>query len=301
MKIENKYLPPVNISAEGKVAIRAALKARDAIRATVHGEVKVKEGISNVVTEADIQSGVSIRKTILTTFKDQILSEDPPQKQPEIQNPLAQFRLWIVDEIDGSKNFADKIDDIAISIAFAEKGIVKVGVIYNPITDRLFFAEKGKGAFYLGKAYASDEWVKKQISVSAQKDLSKATVETSISYNEENTRKHDAMIHAFHDNGLGIRTRFIGSSVLQLARVAQGASDLHFHSDLKPWDLAAASLLVAESGGAIKRLDGTDFNFMNADSVAGNPELVGQFASLLVKQKDLIEAHLDLRERFAKK
>lgn len=295
MVAQDKYLPPVKISQEGKIAIEAALAAGRAIRKAIGGKVKVKEGMSNVVNEADIASGKAIRKVLDTRLKIyNLLSEEGDE---QFENPLKVDKLWVVDELDGSKNFADSLSDIAVSIAYAERGVVKIGVIYNPITGQLFYVEAGKGAYYIGKAYGSNRRVKQKLHVSNNIDLSKATIETSISYEIENTRRHDAIIHSFHHTGLTIRTRQIGSSVLQLCRVASGSSDLHFHSDLKPWDLAAGLLLVTEAGGVIKRMDGSKFNFMDADSVAGNPKLVTQFVDALNSRKELIDQHLALRGR----
>lgn len=293
MVIENRYSPPINICTEGEIAIRAALAAGRAVRKAVGGKIEIKEGMSNVVNEADLASGKAIRKTLDNRLKVyNFLSEEGDEK---FENPLEINKLWIVDELDGSKNFADGISDVAISIAYAERGVVKVGVVYNPITDQLFYSEEENGAFYIGKAYGSNKRVKRKLHVSENKDISRATIETSISYEIENTRIHDAIIHSFHDTGLTVRTRQIGSSVLQLSRIASGSSDLHLHSDLKPWDLAAGSLLVTEAGGVIKRMDGSEFNFMHADSITGNQKLVTQFVDALNSRKDLIDKHLALR------
>lgn len=294
MVTENKYLPPIKISQEGKIAIQAALAAGRAIRKAIGGKVTVKAGISNVLNEADLASGKAIRRTLNSRLEVyNLLSEEGDEK---FKNPLEIDKLWVVDELDGSKNFADSLSDVAISIAYAERGVVKVGVIYNPINGQLFYTEEGKGAFYIGKTYGSNKRVKRKLHVSGNKDFSKATIETSIAYEIENTRKHDAIIHSFHNTGLVVRTRMIGSSVLQLCRVASGNSDLHFHSDLKPWDLAAGSLLISEAGGVITRMEGSEFNFMSPDSVAGNEELVTQFVEALNSRKDLINKHLSLRE-----
>lgn len=294
MAIENKYLPLIKISEQGQVAIEAALAAGRAIRKAVGGKVEIKEGMSNVVNEADIASGRAIRRTLNSRLEIyNLLSEEGDEK---FENPLEVDKLWVVDELDGSKNFADRIPEVAISIAYIERGKVRVGVIYNPIADQLFYAEEGKGSFYIGKAYGSNKWVKQKLHVSENKDLSKATIETSISYDPEQTRYHYAILHSFHDEDLTVRTRMIGSSVLQLCRVASGNSDVHFHSDLKPWDLAAGSLLVTEAGGVMKRMDGSEFNFMSPDSVAGNQKLVKQFPKALDERKDLINKHLNLRK-----
>lgn len=299
MEIESRYLPSIKVSPSGLVAIKAALSAGVAIRRFIGGWLVEKEGISNVQTEADQASGQEIRRVLAESqdlAKFHILSEEGDEI---INDPLSVDRLWIVDELDGSKNFADRIDNVWISIAYAEAGDVKVGVCYNPILDKMFFAEAGKGAYYLGREYGSDRWVNKRIEVSRQNDLSKSTIETSISYDVDENIDHQVIRLALPLLGETVRYREIGSSVEQLCRVAAGISDLHFHTGLKPWDYAASLLIVKEAGGVFRRMDGSEFNFMSPDCVVGNKELVEKFVDFVSKikgnkkLKGLIEQRID--------
>lgn len=296
MKVENKYLPDnIEISQEGLIAVEAALAAGKAIRASVGGKVVVKDGMSNVVNEADIASGQAIRRVVtqrITQFH--ILSEEGDET---IEDPLKFSRLWIVDELDGSKNFADGIDNTWVSIAYAEFGVPKVGVCYNPISDRLYYAEKNNGAYYIGKAYGNKRWIKRKLSIANQTDLSKATIESSISYDKDQTLNHQIIKLSLLLEDFTPRFREIGSSVEQLCRVAAGISDLHFHSNLKPWDYAAGQLMIEEAGGVIKRLDGSEFNFMYPDSVAGNENLVNKFIDVIEKIKGNQNLVAKFRER----
>lgn len=282
--MKERYLPEnIQISPEGQVAIEAALSAGRAIRRAVGGKIDTKEGMSNVVTEADRESGVGIKRALRKNFEtDPILSEETPEAENP-KNPLTEERLWIVDELDGSKNFSDRIDNVWVSIAYAEFGDPKVGVAYNPISNKLYFAEKGQGAYYMGRKYGTNKWVKEKIFVSKQDNLSRATVESSMSYKVDQTINHRLITIALYFSGITPRPREIGTSVEQLCRVAAGISDLHFHSGLSPWDYAAAQVIVTEAGGVMKNMKGEDFNFMMPDNVGGNPVLVDKFIQELKK------------------
>ena len=296
--MKEKYLQPKNVqlNIEAQTALQAALFAGRAIRKAVGGGIEEKIGMSNVVTEADKASGVEIRTVINSRFPGAvILSEEVPFDNSI--NPLDVDGLWIVDELDGSKNFADKIANVWVSIAYAKLGQPLVGVAYNPIEDKLYFAQKDQGAYYIGQEYGSNKWVKDRIFVSAQDNLSKATIETSMSYDLEQTINHEIIKLALFISGITPRPRQIGSSVEQICRVAAGISDLHFHSGLKPWDLAAAQIIVDEAGGVTKRMNGEEFNFQMPDSVSGNAALVDQFIKELGKIRGNERLSSNLLER----
>lgn len=296
--MRERYLPPENVqlSIEAQTAIEAALSAGRAIRRSVGGTIEQKSGMSNVVTDADRASGTKIRAVLGRQFPGAtILSEEVPFDNSV--DPLKVSRLWIVDELDGSKNFADGIDNVWVSVAYAELGEPKVGIAYNPIRNQLYFAEKGKGAYYIGPKYGSNKWLKERISVSKQDDLSKATVETSMAYDVSQTINHEIIKLALFTSGITPRPREIGSSVEQLCRVAAGISDLHFHSDLKPWDYAAAQIIIREAGGVTKGMNGEEFNILMPHSVSGNEALVNQFIEELRKIRGNEELISDLSDK----
>lgn len=271
-----RYLPEQNVTFEAQVAVEAALAASRAVRRSVGGTIEQKSGMSNVVTDADKVSGLKIRAVLSRQFPGATILSEEVQFDNSV-DPLGVNRLWIVDELDGSKNFADGIENVWISIAYAELGELKVGVAYNPIRNKLYFAEKGQDAYYIGPKYGSDKWVKERIFVSGQDDLSRATVETSMSYDVNQTINHEIIKLALFLSGITPRPREIGSSVEQLCRVAAGISDLHFHSGLKPWDYAAAQVIIREAGGITKGMNGEEFNFLMPHSVSGNELLVDKF------------------------
>lgn len=273
-----RFIPSnLGISREALVAMQAAKAAGSAIIAKIGGRVNSKEGMSNVVNDADFASGAAIRELLGSKFpNDPILSEEiPSDENAEVMLSLP--RLWVVDELDGSKNFADGIDNVWVSISFAEDGIPIVAVCYNPFKDVMYFGQRGKGAYFIGPGFGSNEWGLHRLSVSGQQDLSKATMETSISYDPDRTIDHQIMKLALLFKGITPRFREIGSTVEQLCRVAAGISDLHFHTDLEPWDYAGGVLMIEEAGGTCKRLDGSPFSLSRRDNVSGNSFLVDQF------------------------
>lgn len=282
-----RYIPKsVRISEEGRVAIEAAIAGGVEILRAIGGEVWKKTGMSNVVNEADLASGQAIRKVVRARFQnDPILSEEHQDGEPAVDKPLEIGRFWVIDELDGSKNFADKIDNVWVSIAFVTFGKTQVGVAYNPFNKSMYFAQKGEGAFYVGLPYGGNIWGSERLHVSQQTDLSSSSIETSIAYDPKITLENRRILLSLVEKGLTPRIREIGSSVEQLCRVASGKSDLHFHESLEPGDYAAGQLIIEEAGGVCVGADGTDFNFMRQDNVSGNPILVEKFLKFLKEGK----------------
>jgi myo-inositol-1(or 4)-monophosphatase len=152
---------------------------------------------------------------------------------------------WIVDPLDGTTNFLHAIPHFAITIALQREGAIVAGVTYNPITNELFWAEKGKGAFVNDK----------RLRVSARKHLDEAIVATGIPFlGHGQHARFLKELHQVSQRVAGVR-RF-GSAALDLAFVAAGRFDAYWERDLKPWDLAAGLLMVAEAGGLVRDADG---------------------------------------------
>jgi len=283
MTEKKPHIENMKLSAYGSTAIIAALNAGETLLPDFgKGAISHKTGVSNVVTAGDLKSDEVIKNIILDRFpRHTIYSEE---SKNEITNPLLLDHCWIVDPLDGSKNYADGLDEIYVSIAYVRNGQLMVGVCYNPLKQQLFFAEKGKGAFYRGlplKVEKPGQFVYEKLAVSQTQALAGASVETSIAYNPNQTIQHQLIKLALYKLGHTARFREIGSSVGQLCRVARGQSDLHFHADLKPWDLAAGKLLIEEAGGVMTGMHGEEITVMSPHSVAGNPDLVRQFVSVV--------------------
>jgi myo-inositol-1(or 4)-monophosphatase len=246
-----------------KAAVRAGGAAAGATLPAAG--VAAKEGRGNYVTDADAASERIILELIRAAFPaDAILSEE---SRPDREDLLHLPRLWVVDPLDGTNNFRFGRPYWAVSVGYVEGGEPRAGAVYDPFRDELFFAESGRGASLNGSP----------IRVGDRKDLAAASVATDNCYDPAGTRRNLELCLRFEPAPwLLVR----GSAVLGLCEVACGRTDLYFHTDLKPWDTAAAFLIVAEAGGRVVRLDGTPAGLLTASAVAGNADLVGQCVRL---------------------
>src|SRR5437588_5713707 len=166
---------------------------------------------------------------------------------------------WIVDPLDGTMNFLHGIPHFAISLALEREGTIVAGVIYNPVNDELFSAERGKGAFL------NDQ----RLRVAARKRLAESVVACALPHPGRGdvllTRNEHA---AVQDKVAGLR-RF-GAAALDLAWVAAGRVDAYWERGLSPWDMAAGIVLVREAGGYVTDLDGGEAMLTSGGIVAGN-------------------------------
>jgi myo-inositol-1(or 4)-monophosphatase len=169
---------------------------------------------------------------------------------------------WIVDPLDGTLNFMHAMPHFAISIALERDGQLVAGVVYNPITDDLFYAEKGKAAFHNDR----------RMRVSARQGLADAVIATGIPFRgRPGHAKFLTELHKIMPQVAGVR-RF-GAAALDLAWVAAGRFDGFWERDLKPWDLAAGIVLVREAGGVARDADGGD-DPLASGAIAAAPETV---------------------------
>jgi myo-inositol-1(or 4)-monophosphatase len=166
---------------------------------------------------------------------------------------------WIVDPLDGTTNFLHGIPQFAISIGLEREGVIVAGVIYNPATEELFMAERGKGAFL------NDQ----RLRVAARRRLSDAVIACGLPhFGRGDLALFRREFGAVQEQVAGLR-RF-GAAALDLAWVAAGRFDAFWERDLSPWDMAAGILMVREAGGYATDLDGEDGIFAKKQIIAGN-------------------------------
>ncbi|MBW8816406.1 MAG: inositol monophosphatase [Caulobacterales bacterium] len=181
---------------------------------------------------------------------------------------------WIVDPLDGTTNFLHAIPHFAINIALQREGAVVAAVTYNPITNELFWAEKGKGCF------VNDH----RLRVAARQRLDESVLATGIPFlGHGQHAKFLKELHQMTQRVAGIR-RF-GAAALDLAWVAAGRFDGFWERDLSAWDLAAGLLLVTEAGGKVTDIDGGDDMLGKGSVVAANLDLHPQVLSRLTAAK----------------
>lgn len=171
-------------------------------------------------------------------------------------------RRWIIDPIDGTINFIHGIPHVAISIALEERGEITAALVYNPILNETFLAEKGQGASFNNR----------RIRVSSRTSLQECVIATGIPHRGRgNHAAYLPELAAVMETTAGIR-RF-GSAALDLAYVAAGRCDGFWESGLQYWDIAAGVLLVREAGGFVTSIDGKTKNVDGASVLAANPTL----------------------------
>src|SRR6201994_792820 len=166
---------------------------------------------------------------------------------------------WIVDPLDGTTNFLHGIPQFAISIGLERSGAVVAGVIYNPITDELYTAERGKGAFLNDR----------RLRVAGRKLLADSVIACGLPHlGRGDLELGIKELSAVQDKVAGLR-RF-GAAALDLAFVAAGRLDGYWERNIQPWDIAAGLLIVREAGGFVTDIDGKDDMFTKKHIVAGN-------------------------------
>ena len=166
---------------------------------------------------------------------------------------------WIVDPLDGTTNFLHGIPQFAIAIALEREGAVIAGLVYNPASEEMFIAEKGKGAFMN----------EQRIRVAGRKRLADAVIACGLPHiGRGNLALARQETGAMQEQVAGLR-RF-GAAALDLAWVAAGRLDGYWERDIKPWDIAAGLILLREAGGFVSDCDGGDDMFAKGHVAAGN-------------------------------
>ena len=177
---------------------------------------------------------------------------------------------WIVDPLDGTSNFLHGIPQFAIAIALEREGVVVAGLVYNPATDDMFIAERGKGAFMN----------EQRIRVAGRKRLADALIACGLPhYGRPGYPLAHQETGAVQQQVAGLR-RF-GAAALDLAWVAAGRLDGYWERDLKPWDMAAGLILLREAGGFVSDCDGGDDMFGKGHIVAGNEAIQKELLRVL--------------------
>jgi len=250
------------------VAVEATREAGAIIRA-LYGQgiavVEKQDRADSPLTEADTRANEALHRRIGAAFpEDGWLSEESHDSAER----LSKRRVWIVDPLDGTKEFVREIPELAVCLALVEDGVPIVGVTFNPITDELFAAARGEAATLNGVP----------IHVTPARELVHATVLASRSENErgEWDKYRDRFV-----------VEFCGSVAYKLALVAAGRADATFTLTPKSeWDVCSSACIVECAGGRVTRLDGSPVVYNQPSSrldglVASNGTLHEQLLRLL--------------------
>lgn len=253
-----------NKSKELEVAIQAALAAGKILEKYFETEIlKDMKEDKSIVTLADRESEEVIKKIILDVFPHHsILGEETGLTKNE------NHYIWHIDPIDGTRNFANAVPLFAVSIALEAKQELIVGVVYNPSTSSLFYAEKDKGA------YLNDQ----KIFVSKD-DASHAMVTVSRGKNSVDEKLFRELLYSLPKQAVS-SVRDLGCAALDLVYVARGGLEANIQLGLNTYDFAAGVLILQEAGAKITTLDGSSWKFPDNHFIASN----GIFHDLLVKE-----------------
>lgn len=258
-------------------AFRAAMLAGDFIRNNLgmlsEEDVDIKQA-SDFVTNIDRES----EELVLTTIKKKYPHHHFLAEESIKERETGDYR-WIIDPLDGTTNFIHTYPVFSVSIALEYRGEIILGVVYDPLRDEIFTAEKGKGTFMNGK----------HVKVSAISDLKNCLITTGFpfrrkKYIDDYLKLFKNIFHKVSD------IRRAGSAALDLAYLACGRCDGFFEIGLSPWDVAAGSILITEAGGIVSDFGGGSDYLSSGNIVAGIPSL---HKAILNEVKDVFAGSID--------
>jgi myo-inositol-1(or 4)-monophosphatase len=236
-------------------AIRVAKDAGRLLRDRVGTRIDVDhKGSINLVTDVDLASERLIREAISTYYpRHEVLGEEGG-----LSESGSEYR-WVVDPLDGTTNYAHGYPIFCVSIALECKGEIVLGVVYDPMRDELFSAERGGGAALNNRP----------IHVSKTAELMQGLLSTGFPYDIK-TSKLTNLDHwaNFAMNAQALRRD--GAAALDLCYVACGRFDGFWELNLSPWDTAAGALIVTEAGGRVTNFSGGPFSNYKPEVVASN-------------------------------
>lgn len=251
------------------VMVKAAQKAAKAL-VRDFGEVEQlqvsQKGPADFVSAADVRA----EQTIMAELKHARPGYGFLMEESGVTEGTDAQHRWIVDPLDGTLNFLHGIPQFSISIALEKDGEIVAGIVFNPITDELFHAEKGGGAFLNDR----------RLRVSGRRDIGASVIGTGV---PPRGRGHNpiflAMLTGLMDHVAGFRR--LGSAALDLAYVAAGRFDGFFEVGLQAWDIAAGILLVREAGGYVSEVGGGKAMLTSGSVLAANDHLHQPLSTLL--------------------
>ena len=256
---------PLPIAADGRnaldVALAAAAAAGEIIRGGWHSDRQITfKGRADIVTDIDVAAEKAMLEILTGAFPDfGILAEESPPV------PGASPYRWVVDPLDGTRNYAQSIPHFCTIAALADGDDVIAGVIYDPMREETFTAAAGQGAFLNGQP----------IAVSGTTELSRSLLSYDLGYIDEKAALALDMLRSLWPGLYSVR--LMGSAGLGVAYAAAGRVDLFFHHSLSPWDIAAGLILAQEAGGIIVDRHGAKAGLFTPSVICSSPALIQEF------------------------
>ncbi len=215
------------------------------------------KGDIDLVTESDLAAEKLIVERIRSYYPRHSILAEESGASDAVGGAASDYK-WIIDPLDGTTNYAHGYPVFCVSIALEHKGRIVVAVIYDPTRDELFAAERGDGATLNGR----------RIRVSETDDLNRALMCTGFPYDVRERGEFARHFTNFIMHAQAVRRD--GSAALDLANVACGRFDGFWEEGLRPWDVAAGTLLVEEAGGRVTHYDGQPFDVYRPPIAASN-------------------------------
>ena len=224
-----------------------------------------KEGMNNLVTEADHAAEKAIIDVIRQEYPDHfIVSEETGELKTE-----SEFK-WIIDPIDGTVNFSNGIPLCCVSIALEKNGEMLLGCVYNPLMDEFYFAQQGMGAFLNDK----------KITVSSKNEVIKSCLVTGFPYTYLDAPNGPLQVFEKLVRR-GVPVRRLGSAAIDLCWVAAGRFDGFYEHNLQAWDSAAGFLMVEEAGGKVTDFKGNPYSPYQPHLLATNGNIHDELRSII--------------------
>uniref|UniRef100_A0A914WZR1 Inositol-1-monophosphatase n=1 Tax=Plectus sambesii TaxID=2011161 RepID=A0A914WZR1_9BILA len=239
-------------------------------------EVQTKASNTDLVTETDQNVEILLTRGLSDAFPDhQFIGEESAAAGKKIE--FTDAPTWIIDPIDGTTNFVHRIPMICICVGLAVKKELRMGIVYNPITNELYTARTGQGAFKNGF----------RIYVSKTEELSKSVIASTLGIHNIVSQGPSwldkSLSNARRQVEAGVRgIRSFGSAAINMVCVAQGSLDAYVEYGLHCWDVAAAAVILKEAGGVVIDPTGGEFNMMSRKVLcASTKELATQLSGML--------------------
>ena len=255
------------VTSDGRSAMDVALEATRAageiIRSGWNSDREITfKGRADIVTDIDVKAENAVLEILTSAFPDfGILAEE--SRPVEGSSPYR----WVVDPLDGTRNYAQSIPHFCTIVALADNDDVVAGVVYDPVREETFTAARGQGAFLNGSS----------ISVSETTELSRSLLSFDLGYVDEKAGLAIDLLRSLWPGMYSVR--LMGSAGLGVAYAASGRVDLFFHHSLSPWDIAAGLILAKEAGGRVVDRQGNDAGLFTPSVICSSPVLIDGFLS----------------------
>ena len=227
----------------------------------------------SLFTEADLATQEALTRELRKIYPAPVVGEEMSETEQREQWLAGDSGLWCMDPIDGTSNFVNGLPYFAISVALMRHGRSILGVVYDPVADEMFYAEKGKGAYLNGEKLPMKEHVPALCNAIAEVDLKR------LSYKLASAVATDPPCSS---------QRNYGASALDWCYTAAGRFDIYLHGGQKLWDYAAGYLILEEAGGRMCGLDQDDFW---AEPLWQRAVIAGLDPDLFLQWRDWVRAH----------